>query len=367
MKFRAFGYSLLGLSFALAAHAAEPQAPAEAAAAPAEAPAPRRVTLGPVGRDAAGREGRIHTVERGDTLWDISDAYLGTPWVWPALWSDNRTEVENPHLIRPGWKLWVSPWEMRVVSDDEARKLMAGQSPPAALEDADARPARRVRLSSAEATGFATLEEIRGAGSVLAIPDNKTMAVQTDVVTIDLGAERLRVGDQVAFFHTQEKVIDPVTRKQIGQFVSALGWGNVIEMFEQTARVDVQRSFAEIEPGHRYMRREIVSTDIPVRMPPPGVEGRLVHLPNRRTSLGAQDVVYLDQGLRGGLSVGSELEVYRPGPRVKTDEHKKGLQLEDEVIGRVLVVSVQDANAVALVTRTSTELVHGDRFRSPSK
>ena len=62
----------------------------------------------------------------GDTLWDISDAYLGTPWVWPSVWTDNR-DIENPHLIVPGDRIWISAHEMRRVSAEEAERLLSGQ------------------------------------------------------------------------------------------------------------------------------------------------------------------------------------------------------------------------------------------------
>ncbi len=51
-----------------------------------------------VGYDAEGNRGHVHLVQRGDTLWDIAETYLTTPWVWPSIWQDNP-EVSNPHLI----------------------------------------------------------------------------------------------------------------------------------------------------------------------------------------------------------------------------------------------------------------------------
>ncbi|MDJ0790209.1 MAG: LysM domain-containing protein, partial [Myxococcota bacterium] len=62
--------------------------PAPAAMAPAVDPE-NPPALGAVGWDSEGRQGRIHIVVGGDTLWDISNAYLGTPWVWPSIWNDN--------------------------------------------------------------------------------------------------------------------------------------------------------------------------------------------------------------------------------------------------------------------------------------
>ena len=72
-----------------------------------------------------------YVVVKGDTLWDISEAYLGTPWVWPSVWKDNR-EIENPHVINPGDHIWITSNEMRPVSPEEASELMAGgaEQPP---------------------------------------------------------------------------------------------------------------------------------------------------------------------------------------------------------------------------------------------
>ena len=43
----------------------------------------------------------IHTVKRGDTLWDLCAGYYGNPWQWPKVWSYNP-QIQNPHWIYPG-------------------------------------------------------------------------------------------------------------------------------------------------------------------------------------------------------------------------------------------------------------------------
>ena len=53
-----------------------------------------------------------------------SEAYLGTPWVWPSVWTDNE-DIQNPHLIRPGDHIWITSGEMRIVSRNEADSMIA--------------------------------------------------------------------------------------------------------------------------------------------------------------------------------------------------------------------------------------------------
>ena len=47
---------------------------------------------------AKSSEGIVHTVVAGDTLWDLSAKYLGSPWKWTEIWERNRF-LTNPHYI----------------------------------------------------------------------------------------------------------------------------------------------------------------------------------------------------------------------------------------------------------------------------
>ena len=51
---------------------------------------------------------RVYTVRRGDTLWEIAEAYYGRGWHYRAIARDNRRQIHNPHWIYPKQKFHIS-------------------------------------------------------------------------------------------------------------------------------------------------------------------------------------------------------------------------------------------------------------------
>ena len=80
----------------------------------------------------------VHSVVKGDTLWDLSQRYLGSPWYWPKVWSYNP-EIANPHWIYPGNRVRFFrsgeevPAEVEVASEPTA----AGSEPGEGVSSPD--------------------------------------------------------------------------------------------------------------------------------------------------------------------------------------------------------------------------------------
>lgn len=354
----------------------EPAPASEAAAAPApvvEAPA-----LGALGYDAQGRPGRVHVVVKGDTLWDVSEAYLGTPWVWPSIWKDNQ-EIHNPHLIRPGDHIWITPSEMRRVTPEEAAALLAGQ--PAALEpeaetaaepEAPAPPSlaapepesrNTLLVSSREGVGLVTPEALEAAGSIVSAVPDKVMLSQGDGVYVGVPEGDTQKGDQFTIFRVQEKVFDPDSGRVLGHHVEILGWIEIEQPNPESALASIHESFGEIQVGDRVMPREPLPPEIAILSSPGDVDGRISFFAHKRTVMGTQDFVYLNRGALQGLEVGSPLEVYRQSFLAEESTRNERVRVPERVVAQLLVVKTDPNTAVAYVAGTNTELALGDHFR----
>jgi len=345
--------------------ATEPAAPAasEATAAARPAPVKRKPRLGPVGHDASGQRGRIHTVASGDTLWDISDAYLGTPWVWPSLWQDNP-EVPNPHRIYPGDKLWISPTAMRRVTDAEAERLLGEL--PASVDDAMPGPLGSVTVPTIDAIGFVSADMIAASGSILGSPRPDRWYSAEMPVYLSLGQGQVAKGDRFIVVRAEEDVRDPETNRSMGVFVDRLGWLEVVEVHAESAEAVIRQSSREMQIGDRILPRTEPTPEVAVRSATPGVEGQIAFLADTRTINAGQDVVFLNRGTEHGLMVGSPLEVFRSGGDGYDEETGMKRMLPDYVLASLVVVSAEPQSAVAVVTHATEELARGDSFRGSS-
>ena len=58
--------------------------------------------------EAAAKEAEtIYVVKSGDTLSGIAKSVYGNAGRWREIFEANKDVIENPNLIRPGWKLRI--------------------------------------------------------------------------------------------------------------------------------------------------------------------------------------------------------------------------------------------------------------------
>ncbi len=60
-----------------------------------------------------------YSVAKGDCLWKISSTSYKTPYLWPAIWEANRSEIDDPNFLYPGQVLKIPS-----INDEDRKKAL---------------------------------------------------------------------------------------------------------------------------------------------------------------------------------------------------------------------------------------------------
>lgn len=320
---------------------------------------------------------QVHTVEKGDTLWDLSSKYLGSPWYWPKVWSYNP-QIANPHWIYPGNQVRFypgngeeTPARAEQVTGGDEDELQAGQ----AIEGDE--EVQMVRLPVETKTreiilkdGFATPNEVEAAGTLVGSYAESEMLSPPDVVYLDFkDKSAVQVGASYLVYRTVGKVYHPRSGKFLGYQTQVLGTVKVNRTSDPKVRATLEKSFDEIGRGARIgpARERLFETVAPTANAV-SLQNLMVvaQLETSLTMAGEQTRVLVDAGSAQGVQVGNVFTVIRQADPILSDlgvdpSVNQDSSLPVEEVGRCMAVDVREAVTTCLLLRSYREVVVGDR------
>jgi hypothetical protein len=331
-------------------------------------------------RDAA--PGEVHTVVPGDTLWELSQRYLGTPWYWPKVWSYNPT-IANPHWIYPGNQVRMSPEGAQAPEGGAAVTEVQGRDEgeggdtlglePRSGEDlveVSGRIGFEPRAAASRRVvheGFVTRREVEESGVIDSSFSEALMLSYPDTVYVRFrNRDAARVGDRYVVFRTVTEVRHPVTGEPVGFLTRFLGTLQVVGLSRSVVTAQVAGTWDEMTRGDRvgaFGERMVES----VQERPNETEVRAVvvtALVPYLTILGEHHEVVLDRGSADGVQLGNTFTVVRQqdlGGNFMNPARDQDPELPLEEVARCLVVDVKENTSNCLLTRSIREVVPGDR------
>lgn len=73
----------------------------------------------------------LYTIKKGDTLWDLSEKYLGDPWEFPRIWCSNLNKIKDPDLIYVGQTIVIPA---TLDNNPSATRISTNRQPPKSLK-----------------------------------------------------------------------------------------------------------------------------------------------------------------------------------------------------------------------------------------
>jgi len=268
--------------------------------------------------------GIVHTVVAGDTLWDLSAKYLGSPWKWTEIWERNRF-LTNPHYIYPGIQVVIVPPGAREIA--LGRESASGSGPgetvaPGAPSPQAVKPAvspvapPRVPYLDIKPEDFVRAGEFSraapaGIGNIQGGREPKVGFVEGDTVYLSLGKE-IPAGQLLGVYRVRGPIDGSGNRSVSGYVKYLIGVIQAGPKLDGQATAMVRQSFEDLT------RDDLISEEIPAYTPvriDPGADGIpssviTGRLENKELAQG--DFIYLDQGASAGVAVGNVFRLFVP-------------------------------------------------------
>jgi LysM domain len=325
-----------------------------------------------------------YTVKAGDTLWDISQLFLRSPWRWPELWGMNASQVTNPHLIYPGQELVLLRRDGRAMLQFGSAVGSGGTvklSPRVRSADIDrlpisAIPQHLIQPFLNEAVVLDT-DQLDAAPRIVAGEDNRVLLGKGDLAYVRGALQERR---DWRLFRRAVPLKDPDTAEVLGYEAAFVGdatytrRGDTRSAPQAGEGVEVPATFTitlvrqEAGTGDR-LAPAVPRDDKPYapHAPSKAIDGRVISLYGDGLSAGSNQIVAINRGARDGLERGHVLSLLTAGRLVRdsTSADRAALQLPDERQGYLFVFQVFQRVSYALILTTDRPVQSGDRFVQP--
>ena len=302
--------------------------------------------------------GFYYTVQKGDTLWDLSRKFSDSAWLWPEMWRENN-QIANPHRIYPGERIRLYRRTGSQKTDDTDKKAIA----PPSLEDKI-----HYNYSAVDRVGFIRKQPVTSQGAIFKVLESKVMINFEDTVYIrPEGSVNLVPGKRYTVYRTLPPLRDPHTNEYIGIQHVLTGVLEITQVQPTYAIATVIESYRPIKLEDQLMPYYRRLPDVAIKESPIGLEGRVVESEDRNRLIGDSMIAFIDKGKKDGVQRGQFYNVYyRVSERIHPKKKDRTLLLPVE-LAELLVLHTEDTTATVIVTSADREFEPGSKVRSPSQ
>jgi len=299
--------------------------------------------------------GVYYTVQKGDTLWDLSHRFLDSPWQWPDMWSEN-SQIANPHRIYPGDRIRLfqrKDVEKRV--DTDLDKVAVIEKEPSYYF-----------YSSIDKIGFIKKDPATPSGTIFRVKDDKEMISKGDLVYIRPNENTSFIpGSKFTVYRTLKPLKDRKTNSYIGIQHYLTGIVEITKVEPKFAVASVVGSFRPIEVNDLlipYVKRspKIILTESKKEL-----KGKIIVSEEHASIIGDNTVAFIDKGNMDGVRSGQGYSIFYQEKKRLDPGTKGDVYLTPVNFGKLLVLHTEETTSTVLITSAEKSIYPGADIHLP--
>ncbi|MGK2859965.1 MAG: LysM peptidoglycan-binding domain-containing protein [Thermoanaerobaculia bacterium] len=319
---------------------------------------------------------KVHTIVRGDTLWDLANTYYGNPYLWPQLWEQN-TYITDAHWIYPGDPLLIqgeTTGEATAVGDggfEMTPEESEGGMTATLTDDGGSKPMPLGKEADIYCYGYLATEDESLPNSIRMFEDLETRYVERaleqtagitvgDIVFVDGGtATGITAGETYLVVMPWKVVNHPVTKERVGRHYDFRGQLKILCANEYDSTAVVVQSCKDMHVGDKL--KPMPQIPIPIVRRPEMVtycdpesdkaQGYIVNAKDHEFVLGEGSVVEINLGRDDMVEPGTFLTIFRDNPYGG----------ERVLLGELGVLTAEGRTATGMITQMRYSMEVGDR------
>ncbi|MCB9480948.1 MAG: LysM peptidoglycan-binding domain-containing protein [Desulfobacteraceae bacterium] len=310
-----------------------------------------------------------YTVQKGDTLWGLSQKFFDSAWYWPGLWAEN-SKITNPHWIYPGQEITLySKKAIAEIQEKENQPVSQivqtiKKENIAKIEKQDKKPNfvfRKINklpyISTREIKPDATIQ--RGV-----TPVDMYSTGDEIYITAENGSEKFLIGEKYAIYKKPEKVFDPDNKKIfIGYQYNLAGIIEILKKEGQLLRAVITNTYRPISNGDLITEFNEISPDIFLKPSVAGLKGKIIKEKEGAIYLGEHFIGFINAGTADGVERG---QIYSIVEEQIVSLGNKETFTELIPIGSFVVVDAREKVSAVLIIESEKQIPTGALFISPS-
>ncbi|MBW2469997.1 MAG: LysM peptidoglycan-binding domain-containing protein [Deltaproteobacteria bacterium] len=303
--------------------------------------------------------GFYYTVQKGDTLWDLSRKFSDSAWLWPEMWREN-SQIANPHRIYPGERirLFRRTGSQATSETDAGKKAMIV---PPSLEDLI-----HYNYTAVDRVGFVRKQPVPSHGAIFKVLETKEMISTDDTVYIRPAENMTLVpGKRYTIYRTLPPIRDLETNEYIGIQHLLTGVVEINQVQPTYAVATVIEAYRPIYIEDNIMPYYRRLPDVVIKESPKDLHGQVFEAEDHNRLIGDNMIAFIDIGKKDGVQRGQLYNVYyRISERLHPKKRQRTTLLPVE-LAEVLVLHTEDTTATVIVTSAEREFEPGSKIRSP--